>query len=41
MVVLVIWAFLVFPLNLAGTLIGRNWGSAVSFPTRGKLVVKF
>jgi transmembrane 9 superfamily protein 3 len=30
-----IWLFLVFPLTLLGTLIGRNWAGQSHFPTRG------
>ena len=32
--VLAIWLFLVFPLTLLGTIVGRNWAGQASFPTR-------
>jgi transmembrane 9 superfamily protein 3 len=32
--VICIWLFLVFPLTLVGTIIGRNWNGQPHFPTR-------
>ena len=38
--VLAIWGFVVFPLTLLGTLIGRNWNGSGHFPTRGMTPVR-
>ena len=37
-VVLVIWAFISFPLALLGTVVGRNWNGAPNNPCRVKTI---
>ncbi|KAL0927063.1 hypothetical protein M5K25_001218 [Dendrobium thyrsiflorum] len=37
-VVLIIWAFISFPLTLLGTVVGRNWSGAPSNPCRVKTI---
>ena len=38
LIVLLLWAFLSLPLCVAGTLLGRNWGSAPNNPCRVKRI---
>lgn len=34
MAVILLWAFISFPLCLVGTIIGRNWNSSPNWPCR-------
>lgn len=37
-IVLLLWAFLSFPLCIVGTILGRNWSSAPNWPCRVKRI---